>query len=33
MYKFILKNLNIFPSLKKKRGDADQDQQSIVKSI
>ena len=32
-YTIIKKNFNIFPSLKKQLGDADQDQLSIVKSI
>ena len=33
MHTIIKKILNIFPTLKKQLGDADQDQLSIVKSI
>ena len=33
MHTIILKKFNIFPSLKKRLGDVDQDQLSIVKSI
>ena len=33
MHTFILQKFNIFASLKKQLGDADQDQLSIVKSI